>query len=398
MPFDGGPVQDLGALGGKFWNDQHGNDVFLWSNVVGPGTGVGTLKVWSSATGLHTIATASFGIISSASASGAQILYLDNVDPSGSVGDVYVSSADGVSKTKLVSQVSISTCFPSLGFAGTYAVVSYCPGGSSGPFPATLASFASPSWSSGAHVGSTSGSWWPDGAGTKVLYATAGGVSVVPLAGGAAMLIDPAGTNGFLSSDGLSALYVTSSNAFRRSPTGAPSPTTLVANGFRGWQALSNDWQQLLYYSTYTGNGTDLFVASTTTPGATSTISAATTAGIPGDAFTSDSTHVIYASAGTLEAYSMAGKTSVTLGKSIFQCYSATAAKIVFSGDYVSTGGLRFGRANIDAVDTAQTAAPTRVVTDADAVFALSPAHDKIAYAWSAIPGSNAGLWLTDVP
>ena len=36
--------------------------------------------------------------------------------------------------------------------------------------------------------------------------------------------------------------------------------------------------------------------------------------------------------------------------------------------------------------------------TDADAVFALTPAADQIVYAWSAIPGANAGIWTIPVP
>jgi hypothetical protein len=402
MPLAGGTVQNLGSLGSAFWVNVYGNVVFLWSNVTA--ANVGALSVWSSATGLNAIAPASFGIIANSSSSG-QILYIANVDAQAVAGDVYVANGDGTGAVKLVPSAQLQVCYPNVAFPGSYALVSYCAADAGGS--ASITSFATPGWTPTTVATGASDSFWTDPAGTEVLYSSAsGGVYVIPIGGGTATLIDATGESGFLTANGSSAVYDTPTHLLRQSPVSMPSPTTLVSADFGGWEGLSNDQQFLVYYEHFNaGAVTDLFLTTLTAPATQYTLSAAQTAALAGDPFTADSTHVIYATGvnpstdiGTLNAFSIANSTSVVLGQNVWQDRAATAAKVVFDDNYLATGGYRFGRADIESVDTAQAASPTRIVTDSDAVFALSPAGDEIVYVWSAQPGPLAGLWITSVP
>jgi hypothetical protein len=65
---------------------------------------------------------------------------------------------------------------------------------------------------------------------------------------------------------------------------------------------------------------------------------------------------------------------------------------VVFNDNYVATGGLRFGRADIESVNLAVSTTPTRIVSQADAVLDLSPAGDQMIYSWTMSPGPLAGI------
>jgi hypothetical protein len=246
--------------------------------------------------------------------------------------------------------------------------------------------------------------WSADTAGTIVLASTGGGVEVVPIGGGAATMIDSSGFMGQLILGGQAVVYSTVSGALRRSSTTAPSPMTL-ASGVGGFYGFSPSWASVLYYQNQSSGGTDLYLSSTTAAGSQRTISSSQDVAVNGDAFTADSMYALYSTssnvctgAATFNALAVSGGSPVQLGTNVWDDWSATGSKVVFSNNYVATGGLRYGRADIESVDLASGATPTLVVSQADAIVDLDPSGQNIIYSWSLQPGPLAGIYITPVP
>lgn len=402
VPIAGGATQTIGALGSKFWVTVVGPVVFAWSNVTD--ANVGALTVWSSAHGSQAISPASFGILGATSPDGTQVLYVDNVDAQGVTGDVYIAAIDGTGATRLLQGQQLTGCFPQLGFAGSFAVVSHCDvARGTGP-SSTISSFQGPSWTRADLIGNAENTWSADSAGTIVLVSTSNGVLVVPIGGGAATTIDATGFLGQLIAGGATAVYGTTAGTLRRSSTTTPSPMTL-ASSFGGFYAISPAQSMVLYYENDTATGSDVFLASAVMPGTSQTLSALMTGAVNGDAFTADSSYALYSmsndvctGSSTFNAFPVNGGASTVLGRSVWGDWSATGAKVVFNDNYVATGGLRFGRADIESVDLAVGTTPTRVVSQADAVIDLSPQRDLMIYSWTVTPGPLAGIYVTAVP
>jgi hypothetical protein len=178
----------------------------------------------------------------------------------------------------------------------------------------------------------------------------------------------------------------------------------MLAPSFGGFYAVSPAESTVLYYANTASTGSDVFLASTVTPGTPISISAALDGSVNGDAFTADSTYALYSTSndvctgsGTFNAFSVNGGASTLLGHNVWGDWSATGAKVVFNDNFVATGGLRFGRADIESVDLATGTTPTRVVSQADAVIDLTPAKDQMIYSWSVEPGPLAGLYVTPI-
>jgi hypothetical protein len=403
IPIAGGARQSIAALGSKFWITVVGQVVFAWSNVTD--ANVGALTVWSSAHGPHAISSASFGILGTTSPNGAQVLYVANVDPQGLTGDVYVAGADGTGATRLLQAQQLTGCFPQLGFVGSYAIATHCDVARGAGPSSTITSFRSPAWTRADLVSNAANIWSADTAGTMVLVSTGNGVLVVPIGGGPATMIDPAGFLGQqLIAGGKMAVYSTTSSTLRLASTTAPSPATL-APSFGGLYAISPAESAALYYANSTSTGTDMYLASTVTPGTPVAISTVPNGAVNGDAFTADSTHALYSTSSdvcsgssTFNAFQVNGNASTLLGHNVWGDWSATGAKVVFNDNYVATGGLRFGRADIESVNLATGTTPTRIVDRADAVVDLTPAKDQIIYSWSAEPGALAGLYVVSIP
>ena len=404
VPIAGGASQSIAALGSKFWVTVVGQVVFAWSNVTD--ANVGALTIWSSARGAQAISAASFGILGASSSDGSQVLYVDNVDAQGQAGDVYVVGADGSGATKLLGGQQLAGCFPQLGFAGSYAIASHCdtaPG--AGP-SATISSFHSPSWSRADLVTGAENVWSANTAGTLLLVSTGGGVMVVPTGGGSSTTLDPSGFLGQLIAGGQTAVYSTMTGDLRRSSTALPSPTTLASPPFGGFYGFPPSQSTVLYYRNQaSAGGTDIYLASTTTPGTPITVYSGTDGAINGDAFTADSAYVLYSAsndvctgAATFSALPVGGGSSLSLGTNVWGDWSATGSKVVFNDNFVATGGLRFGRADIESVDLSAGTTPTLVISQADAVVDVSPARDQIIYSWSVQPGELAGIYVTPVP
>ncbi len=402
VPIAGGPSQTIGALGSNFWVTVVGQVVFAWSNVTD--ANVGSLTTWSSAKGSHSIAAASFGILGTSSSDGSQVLYVANVDAQGQTGDVVLSNTDGSGATTLLQGQQLTGCFPQLGFVGSYAIASHCDVARGDGPSTTISSFPSPAWTRTDLATDAENVWSADTAGTIVLVSTNGGISVVPIGGGQATTIDSSGFLGTLIQGGKMAVYGTTAGALRVSPTSPPSPTTL-SSAFGGFYGVSPSQGTVLYYENQTASGTDLYLASMVPPGTSQTISTSTNGAVNGDAFTADSTYALYSTgadvctgAATFAAYPVTGGSSIPLGTNVWGDWSATGAKVVFNQNYVATGGLRYGRADILSVDLAAGTTPTPVVSQADANIDMTPAGDQLIYSWSVQPGAMAGIYITPVP
>jgi hypothetical protein len=402
LPIAGGPVQSIAALGSTFWVTVVGSTVFAWSNVTG--YDVGALTAWSSATGAHAIAPASFGILGSTSPDGSKILYVANVDAQGVSGDVYLAGTDGSGATRLLQEQQLGGCFPQLGFAGSYVVVSHCdvPRGA-GP-SATISSFKGPGWKRVDLIGNAENVWSADSAGTRVLVSTNSGILLAPIGGGSTMTIDGSGFMGQLVSGGQAVVYGTTSGALRRSPTTAPSPTTLTPE-FGGFYAIAPSQGTVMYFRQSTSAGGDVYLSSALTPGTPKTVCAAANGAVNGDAFTADSAYALYSTgndvctgAATFNAFPVTGAASTLLGHGVWSDRAATGSRVVFNDNYVATGGLRFGRADIESANLASGAGVTHIVSQADAVIDLTPAQDEVIYSWSVQPGPLAGLYIVAIP
>lgn len=405
VPIAGGTPQNIAALGSKFWVTVVGQVVFAWSNVTD--ANVGALTIWSSAHGAQALSPASFGILGASSSDGSHVLYVGNVDSQGQTGDVYVAGADGSGVTSLLQGEQLTGCFPQLGFAGSYAVSSHCDvARGSGP-SATISSFQSPSWSRADLVTSAQNVWSADTAGSIVLVSTGGGIMVVPMGGGSSTLLDPSGFLGQLIAGGQTAVYSTVAGDLRSSSTTAPSPTTLASPPFGGFSGVSPSQSTVLFYRNQASSGgTDLYLSSTATPGTPTTVVTGTDGAINGDTFTADSAYALYSTsndvctgAATFEAFPVTGTgAAVQLGTDVWGDWSSTGEKVIFNDNYVATGGLRYGRADIEFVDLSAGTTPTLVVSQADAVVDMTPARDQIVYSWSVQPGTMAGIYVTPVP
>jgi len=402
VPVAGGDVQTIGALGSQFWVTVVGQVVFAWSNV--SAADVGALTIWSSAHGAHSIAPSSFGILGASSSDGSQVLYLANVDSQGQTGDVYVANSDGSGASSLLQGQQLTGCFPQLGFAGSYAIASHCDvARGTGP-SATISSFQSPGWNRADLMTSAENTWSADAAGTIVLVSTNSGILVAPVGGGSATMIDSSGFLGQLISGGTRAIYGTTTGALRSSTISPPSPTTL-APAWGGFYGVSPSQSSVLYYRNQASTGTDIVLSSTLAPATPQVLSSGMNGVVNGAPFTADSTYALYSTgtdvctgAAAFNAYPVSGGSPIQIGSNVWGDWSATGAKVIFNDNYVATGGLRYGRADIEVVDLASSTTATHVISQADAVIDVSPAGDEIIYSWTVQPGAQAGIYVVPVP
>ena len=403
VPIAGGAPRDIVSLGNSFAVSVWGKVVFAWSHK--NAAGVGPLTVWSAASGAHTVSQASLAPWVAAAIDGNDILYLDEVDSSGQNGALVAAAGDG-SKPKVIltglTGLQNDGCRALLGFAGAYALAAHCDGGAK---RATLSSFATPSWTRADLATHAADNWSTDPAGTLVLTATDAGTVVIPIGGGAPTTIDASGSTGVLIAGGQSAIYGTSTNALRRSPVGAPAPTTLVESGVGGLYAISPDEKSVMFYKKMDPVHliSDMFLTSAATPGTPMTLSATQTAGVFGDPFTADSSHALYSTevdamlqTSTLNTLALDSQASKVISRDVSVVWAATGAKIVFSDHYAWTGSR--GHADVRTVDTSKSAEPALIVSQADSEIFLSPAHDQIIYTWSLEDSPRAGLYVAPIP
>ncbi|MGD0526170.1 MAG: hypothetical protein ABSE49_13550 [Polyangiaceae bacterium] len=246
--------------------------------------------------------------------------------------------------------------------------------------------------------------WSADNAATIVLVSTSNGLMVVPIGGGGSTMIDPSGFLGQLISGGAMAVYSTTGGALRSSTIKPPSPTTL-APAFGGFYGVSPSQASVLYYRNQASTGTDMVLTSILAPTTPQVLSSAMNGSVNGAPFTADSTYALYSTgndvctgAAAFNAYPVNGGSAIQLGSNVWGDWSASGAKVIFNDNFVATGGLRFGRADIEVVDLASGTTPTQIISQADAVVDVSPAGDSVIYSWTVQPGAQAGIYVAPLP
>jgi hypothetical protein len=369
---------------------------------------VGTLSSWTKAHGSQTISTsaiASFGTYA-VSADGSNVLYFDGIDETTLAGTVTVASTATGAKTALLPSVSVTGCFGQLAFGGTTAIVSHCtaPDGGAGPSTA-ISSFTGPSWAQVTVAENVRQAFTVDDAGAQVLVTGAASLAAYPVGGGAAKVIDTVAGVGAFSADGTSVAYTTPTSELKRSEIATPAPIKL-ASGLAGLLGLSPDANWALAYLTRdpnTGNS-DLYLASAATPGAPTTLASMVSATVLGDAFTADSSHALFYAnfdtstlLGTFSSVSTSGGATTAYSQTASISYATSGAKALYNDNYNPNVGL-LGTADIHAVDTSKSAAPTLLVSQADMYFYPTAAKDRIVYSWSYDMGPSSGVWVLGVP
>jgi hypothetical protein len=155
---------------------------------------------------------------------------------------------------------------------------------------------------------------------------------------------------------------------------------------------------------------TDMYLVSTTPGGAdggnpVTTLDSMTDGANFGDAFTVDSTHAIFyttvnmSGTGNLMSLALppaaAAKPVTATG---WEGFATKAAKVVYSDNWSMVMGSLQGYADIHSVDLAGTAAPSTVVTSADANFFVTTDRSTILYSWHACPGAAEGIYSIAAP
>lgn len=414
-PLGGGPavsIAPVSATRGTFYYGLTFNKVALMWSGIGQSSLVGTLIVWSSSGGAHTLSTASRAFLAAVSADSQHLVYLDHATSQGT-GDMLGAAVDGSGVTTLLAGLGdFQNCFPYPIFAGSNAaVVPHCDNPDAGFSGATVSAFAPPSWTRTDLFTNVYPSVNTDPAGAQILASGSAGLLVAPIGGGSSTLIDPIGAYGFFTSDGMSVIYNDNNGALKRSPIASPAPVTLVAGGVFGLLGLSPDQSTALSYQNFDPRTylTDLDLASIVSPGPITVLSSAPTAAVPGsytlgNPFTEDSSHALYYTSfnvmsyvGTLNAFDVNTSSPSVLGTNSTAAWASGPSKVVFSDNYVSLGGTS-PAVDLESVDTNLPAGPTHVVSGANPQFYMSPAADQIVYTWSWQSGPLAGLYVVPVP
>src|ERR1019366_1998081 len=126
-------------------------------------------------------------------------------DGAAQTADAYAAGVDGSGASLLQLGVAglgnSSMCYVDLAFEGDSVVLGYCaPSTTSGD----VITFARPSWAKTTVAAGLYPYFVPDPPGTNLLIASAAGLQVFPVAGGAPTTIDANGQSGVFTSDGAS--------------------------------------------------------------------------------------------------------------------------------------------------------------------------------------------------
>jgi hypothetical protein len=418
-----------------------GSVAFYWT-AVNQSTGAGTLAIWTSAHGAKTLSTSSqvpsagFQVVA-VSADGTMVLFYDQLDESGASGNLAVANVDGTGKTTLLSALDISStspCYSNFNFAGDSVVSVYAPwvAADAGPPVVAVAAFTGPSWSPVTLATNVECGLTVDGTGQFALVPTGGGLVAYPLPSGTPSLIDSTGSGGALLSPPAGSppgtaddvLYADTSAELKRATIGSSSsPTLLLDSGVNYVWVVSPDTNWALTGQKYALASNvylyDFGLASSTIPGAASTLVPTVSGTVLGDVFTADSSHVLYATAPT-DGGTATAATPLTLFAAATGAAAAgdaggggdagaAAARLlaVGAGEALAGVGAKVVYGVVEpgnnqaydvfSVDTSETAPAVPLVSFADAPFFLSAQKDKLVYTWSQ-GDAIAGLYVLVIP
>ncbi len=411
-----------------------GKAVFSW-HAVDSKTSIGTLVVWTKASGAHELTKTAVLGEAAASADGTTIIFADNAHGGGKTVDLTVAKADGTiiakSVIKDVLEDSTSTtapCTPTFAWSGNKPLVNWCAipvvgetgadvgvdadvavdvGADTADAAAPAGAIASLSLIDGTTVTSLRSNLQNrlsvDKAGAKAFVIDFNGdIQVLPIPTGAALPIDTKGSFGDLLAAGDKAIYVTTTGDFKIATVGAtPAPVTLGTKV----QVFFNipDAAKYVYYGTNYNSKTgvsDLFLVPLA-GGTALNLDAKPDGAIFGDQFTADGTLALYyvaVSAGTGDMMVVDPTKAVTtaekLAPGVWVSYSPKGSVVVYNDGYIAGSGD--GQANLRIID-AKSKAKNLVAVQAEADFYMNHAKTKIIYSSQDV-SVKPGLYVADVP
>jgi hypothetical protein len=389
-------------------------------------SGYGTLAVWASgAPNARTLATHVDGAVISVTSDSSYVAYIANVTytpPSTWTADLYAAAVAGGSPTLLASGLDYAF-FPSSVAAGSsYVLLFHYDGADGGAGPAIASQF---NVTSGARVDiatNVNGAYQVDPSGKRLLVGTRAGLELFPLgppplAGGE--VIDPAATGVGqvqFSPDGLSAVYSDYAvNELRRSPLASPGPVPLQPPSGMGIFNFQSFWLSPSGAEVVGEDGEQggipapIFIASASMTGAATQVTYQPSAFWDGQRYspavwTTDSARVVYnSSTATLSAWSVAAGSSTALAPGVAASTvlaTGSSSSIVVFNTNVQPSALSDGHGTADlfSVDSAATSAPTLIANQANLDVFLTPARQKVVFAWCAQPGPKSGLYVVPIP
>jgi hypothetical protein len=381
----------------------------------------GPLTVYTAAGGPKKVSTSSYyGAPGNGafdiSADGSFVLYTDNATATSA--DIYVAGTDGSHATKLVSGASWGQfCSPVLRFIGDYAVVGYCtaqPDAGTSPVATIAAYSAAPMWATVQPVANADA--FPvfsgNSQGTMVSFVNASGMYLETLGGTTPTptLVDANGIGGLFTHDGTSVLFFDQSRNLWRSPVATPAPVEVAAGPWIGTLALSSDdkWLELAKAQDSSTGWTDMYLVSTTpvagdAGGSVTTLTSMTNGANFFDAFTADNSQALFFTpidtngvAPFLHLPLPPTGAPATVSMTGWVEFPTTGTKVVYSDNWAM--GCSGGCADIKGVDVATTAAPTTLVTKADANFFVTADKKTVVYSWNACTGVTGGIYSIPAP
>jgi hypothetical protein len=365
---------DFGMVDGKV--------IAYWTGVT---SGVGTLHIWTPASGMKEAGAGSLRGVFAASSDGSRIAYSTNTSDQGLTTITVGNPALNPPSTDAFPNVGQGTqqdpCAPSLGFVGTRLFVSICLNTSTSPSIRTT---------SATDVNTTlvtncDGTWSASAAGDRV-FVIAGGNNqgesrTVP--GNTNTNIEQSTDEGWLTSDGSKTIYRTTANALKSASTTAPVSATLLVQGVSGLLAKSADDKYALVFAHDPDNTnpsvtrTDLQLASIMAAAPLTALLEAST-GLP-VGFTSTSTHVVYLTdvsasgspVGDLRARPVSGGAEIVIAQqAVLPRLVKGTAKVAFADNLqqVGNGGVV---GDLKVADLAAGAQPKLVMDGADVAYDL---------------------------
>ena len=422
--------------------------VFIWNNVTP--SGVGTLTIWTQASGTQVASTASAPFFSAASPNSRHVVFSTNVSDDGTFGDLVSASpaTPGAQTTLLTNTVlyGSATFIPSLVFQPSGQPNPSSPGfvsnhhfvtshEESGSATITISSWDSATWTKrdlvvGAQANTQLAlqNWNSDDEGRHIAALTAEGqLEVVPVEGpaSAAVLVGPAtGTTTFaLDSSGQSIVYGSPPSPSETAPATPlftadlhrPLPAEIVDTGFGGvyfpWEngvlGPSPDGRQVLYFSTESTSFGFLYSLNIVANAPHSTpvaIDATDTATVPADPFTADSRYVIYLAnldtstgAAQLFVWDIArGRPIALTDLTAGSANSLFGSTVLYNDNYNFSAGGPNGVADLKTVDVSdKTLTPKTIQLGADGVYYLTPDRSRVIYTMTGASDPSAnGIYV----
>jgi hypothetical protein len=355
------------------------------------------LRAWRRATGLQQLANAS-NRLPAVSPDGMRVLFGDNMSATTrGFGDLVVATLGTSEKTTLLAQTNISDSLACQGaqysflgtVANTYAVSAHC----DAPSAVIWSTFAPGTYAR------------TDVLGPEAVYAfasTPAGDRIVAVDGTTTLFsVAPSDstrttldtgvglTPVFISPDGARAVY-SANYALKTVPSsGGALPSTLVAAGVNsGVLFIAPDFEHVAYSTAPSGSTpSDVYVASTTIPGAPTHIASSAIL-YGGDRFTTDGAYVLYASGNDAYASSVAGGPAMLLRTS-------SPVWVALQGTYVAVVGAgNNGRENVEVLDVGAGASPVLTLSG---VTNYQATIDKSAFVFTS-DTPNPGIYAARVP